>query len=120
MTRYKKGIVRDVVDAVLLACAVVLLLVSFDSEAAEPIPHPWDYVSHAVGGAVVVELAEPETVLGAAAWSGAVGVAKELTDRNFDNADAIAWIVGGVLYHQYRISISSTGDAVVVGSRIDF
>lgn len=120
--RYKKGFWRDVLDTVLLVLFILLVLVIFNpgAEAAEPIPHPWDYVSHAVGGAVVVELVEPETTLEAVAWTGAVGVAKELADRNFDEADALARVVGGVLYHQYKVRVRSHDGAVVVGTRLEF
>lgn len=116
--RYKKGFWRDVLDTVLLVLFILLVLVIFnpEAEAAEPIPHPWDYVSHAVGGAVVVELVEPETTLVAAAWTGAVGVAKELSDQNFDEADALAWVVGGVLYHRYKVAVRTRGETVVVST----
>lgn len=80
--------------------------------------HPYDYLAHAVGGAVVVEVAQPKTMAGAVALTAAVGVGKELLDKNFDAADAVAWVVGGVFWQKYRVRVSTEGGAVVLSTSI--
>lgn len=120
MGRYKKGTARDIFDAVLFVIFLILLFSAFDAEAQEPIPHPWDYVSHMVGGAVVVEFTEADTPLEAALYTGVVGIVKEMTDEHFDNADAIAWVVGGILYQQYKVRIKAVDDVMTANWSIGF
>lgn len=84
------------------------------------IDHPYDYMAHAAGGAVVVEVAKPKTMMGAIAITAAVGAGKEMLDKNFDNADALAWVVGGILWQKYRVRVSTDGDALVLSTTIKF
>lgn len=108
-------------DAMLLIVAVLMVLSTCAGEAKAIGPnmaHPYDYISHAVGGAVAVEIVKPETMLGAIALTGSIGVAKELSDKNFDNMDALTWVVGGVLYQHYRVSVKKQGDGLILGTSI--
>lgn len=117
-----KKIAKDVLLDFLVACLLVFVFFMLISEKAEaePIPHPWDYATHAIGGAIIVDLAKPETELGVIAWTGAFGIAKEMTDQHFDNADAIAWVVGGLAWHYYGMNLKSKDGAFVLSREFSF
>ena len=82
--------------------------------------HPYDYLAHAVGGAVVVEVVEPKTIPGAFVLTLAIGYAKESLDKNVDHADALAWAIGGVMYQAYRVRVESKDGSLVLTKSWEF
>lgn len=106
-----------------VSLTVILALSSPVSFAIGPnLEHPVDDILHAAGGALAVEVVKPKTYAGAIALTAGIGVAKELTDKNFDNRDVLTWVVGGVLYQKYRLSVETTdsGDGVVLSKKWEF
>lgn len=79
---------------------ITLLTFSSASFAVGPnIQHPYDYISHSMGGFVIADYMQRK---GYSKWAiiltvAAVGVAKEATDKNFDKDDALAWLPGAGL-----------------------
>lgn len=83
-----------------LILALTLLTCTNSAFAIGPnIPHPYDYISHSMGGFVIADYMQRK---GYSKWTiiltvAAVAVAKEATDKNFDKDDALAWLPGAGL-----------------------
>jgi hypothetical protein len=77
----------------------LLLLISLPAYAVDWEQHPYDKVSHVVGGAAIscgVTWATKKPLLGAFAGLLA-GAIKEKHDDRFDRADLASWGVGGLV-----------------------
>ena len=79
-----------------LAAALAVSASSSAHAIGSNIEHPWDYVSHAMGGYVITDYMQKKgySKLATILMVSAVAVAKEASDKNFDNADAAAWLPG--------------------------
>lgn len=80
--------------------ALLILLLSSESMAlGGNLPHPYDYGMHAMGGYIIADGMRHWgfTDLEILATVAAIGIAKELTDKNFDGNDAAAWMPGVII-----------------------
>lgn len=84
------------------------------------IDHPYDYLAHAVGGAIVVEITESKTVPETLAWALGVGYGKELLDKNVDHLDAISWAIGGLFYQQYKVRVERKNNSLILIKTLEF